>query len=82
MLPNAHNLPTMPANPSVGVSIARPVRFDLCAPEFGIVLWPGRMCRTTVPKTTVDEDGYLGFCETHVGGSAGYVLQGNVHAIP
>src|SRR4051812_3963740 len=58
VLPNAHDLPTGLAQPSVSLSVPRDVALDLRAPPLGVVLRPCPVERTPMPKTPVDEDSH------------------------
>lgn len=51
----------------VGVLVSALVRFDLVAPEIGVVLGPSAVDGTAVPEAAIDVDGDLGLAEDEVG---------------
>lgn len=57
MCPHTHYLPTISAQSCVGVAITPLVGNNLRAPEFGVLLWPGGVFGTAMPKTAIYEYG-------------------------
>ena len=59
MLPETKNSPTHTLETIVIPSVSKYIVIDLFAPEFGIILRPPKMFRTSMPKTSVHKDGDL-----------------------
>lgn len=56
MLPNSNDLPASLRKTPIGVPVSSLVRFELLAPELGVVLGPGRMLWAPMPEAAIDED--------------------------
>jgi hypothetical protein len=58
MPPDAYRKPASCLEPCVSIGVATSVTLDLLSPPEGILLWPSRMLRASVPKAAVHEDSY------------------------
>ena len=57
MFPDANDDPSCVAELAIGIRISAAVGFELRGPPFCVCSWKGSVNGTTVPKTSVDEDG-------------------------
>src|SRR4051794_2539296 len=67
MLPDSYYFPSCLYQSAVGVAIPGLVGFDLCSPPLSVLLGPGTMLGTAVPKTTVDENRNALFFKEEIG---------------
>lgn len=82
VLPYPDHVPAFRRQALVGVSIAKPIRFDLLAPEVGVVGGPGCMLRAAMPETAIHEHHELRWTEDDVGASATNALHRAIDAEP
>ena len=69
VFPDANHMPSSLDKLAIGISVSVLIRFDLLAPPIGILLRPGPVFGTAMPKTAIHEDGDSKPWERHIGGA-------------
>jgi hypothetical protein len=70
VFPDPYDLPSDFLQPSVRVSIASLIGFDLVTPKGNVTLRRGSMLGASMPEATVHENGNLSPCEGDIGSSS------------
>jgi hypothetical protein len=77
MFPDPHHLPSGGLQTLASVLVTPTVGFDLLTPKVGIAFRPGRVDRTAVPETAVDEDRHANPHEGDIGAPS-WLLQNHM----